>query len=388
MTARHRNARGWRTGTTVAFLLVLWVLAPARVEPASSPAAPSPTPSATSAVAVPLWAYYYIWFDPSSWHRAKSDTPLLGPYSSDERKVMRRHIDMAKSAGIDGFLVSWKDTPKLTERLARLTSAARDQGFHLGLVYQGLDFSRRPIAISQVCDDLITFADTYADEPVFRLHGDKPVVIWTGTDQFRTGDLERCVAPVRDRLTVLASARTVEQWQRVSPIFDGNAYYWSSVNPQKSWYPGQLASMADAVHATGGLWVAPAAPGFDARLVGGRTVVPRNGSRTLARELDVALGTAPDAIGLISWNEFTENSQVEPSKQYGSEALRALADFTGAGSRVPLLDSSRPAQGVAFGLNGVGAIVVMTVLLAGLLTWSRWRRAPDVKHRRSAEPGP
>ena len=57
---------------------------------------------------MPVFAYYYIWFDPSSWDRAKIDVPALGRYSSDDPKVMREHIRLAKQAGITGFIVSWK----------------------------------------------------------------------------------------------------------------------------------------------------------------------------------------------------------------------------------------------------------------------------------------
>ena len=34
--------------------------------------------------------------------------------------------------------------------------------------------------------------------------------------------------------------------------------------------------MSQAIHADGKYWIAPFAPGFDARLVGGHEVVPRN----------------------------------------------------------------------------------------------------------------
>ena len=46
----------------------------------------------------PVFAYYYIWFNPSSWKRAKTDYPLLGPYSSDERTVMRQHVRLGEAA--------------------------------------------------------------------------------------------------------------------------------------------------------------------------------------------------------------------------------------------------------------------------------------------------
>src|ERR671933_268368 len=76
--------------------------------------------AAPSAGKAPLFAYSYIWYSPSSWERAKSDYPLLGRYSSDERRVMREHIRAAKSAGIDGWVVSWKSTEVLNSRLEKL----------------------------------------------------------------------------------------------------------------------------------------------------------------------------------------------------------------------------------------------------------------------------
>jgi hypothetical protein len=327
---------------------------------------------------VPILAYYYIWFDPSSWGRAKKDVPLLGRYSSDERAVMRRHIELARSAGIDGFLVSWKDTPKLTERLHRLVEIARVEHFKLGIVYQGLDFARDPIPVSKVAADLRLLADTYAGDPVFDVVGGRPVVVWTGTDAFSAADLRLATDPVQDRLMMLASSRSTEQWQRVSDSFEGNAYYWSSVNPAKTWYPRELTKMGQAVHATGGLWVAPAAAGFDATLVGGKTVVERNDGRTLETELTTAVRSAADVIGLISWNEFTENSHIEPSERYGGSALAVVAGFTGSGTPLPVIDTAAaPRSSVAGGLNGVAALSVMFVLLGALLVWSLWRRSPD-----------
>ena len=368
--------------------LLRWVLAVAllSIAPMFTPVSASPPPQVSAAPspeertvsAVPVWAYYYIWFDPSSWTRAKTDTPLLGTYSSDERVVMRKHIELAKAAGIDGFLVSWKDTATLSERLSRLVDVAREADFHLGIVYQGLDFARRPIETRQACADLATFASRWSADPVFSLHDDRPIIVWTGTDQFSTADLERCVSKVRDRLRVLASSRSIAQWNRVSPVVEGSAYYWSSVNPEKSWYPRTLFEMGQAIHADGGLWVAPAAPGFDARLVGGKSIVPRAGGRTLTRELEAATASAPDAIGLISWNEFTENSHVEPSRLYGMTALETLSAFTGRGSALPTLDSSAPPpRPTASGVNGVAALIIMGSILGGLLVWARWRREPD-----------
>ena len=81
---------------------------------------------------------------PSSWGRAKSDYPVLGRYSSDDETVMRTHVRWARTAGITGFVVSWKRSPVLDRRLDLLVRVAQAENFKLAIIYQGLDFFRRP----------------------------------------------------------------------------------------------------------------------------------------------------------------------------------------------------------------------------------------------------
>jgi hypothetical protein len=275
---------------------------------------------------VPVMAYYYIWFDPGSWNRAKIDFPLLGRYSSDDRSVMEQHVRWAIEAGIDGFIVSWKSTYPLDRRLEQLIDVAEAHGFYLWIIYQGLDFDRDPLPLARISNDVQFFLDRYANRPAFSMY-DLPVLIWSGTWEFSTSEIRSISDDYGDRLYLLATERNVADYLRLAALVDGNAYYWSSVNPDTfPRYEEKLATMGEAVHRFGGLWVAPAAPGFDARLVGGATVVERRDGETLRRQLDAALRSSPDAIGLISWNEFSENSHVEPSRNHGTSSLEVLAD--------------------------------------------------------------
>jgi len=99
------------------------------------------------------------------------------------------------------------------------------------------------------------------------------------------------------------------------------------VNPDShSNYLDKLTEMGETIHKNGGIWIAPAAPGFDARLVGGTSVVERKAGETLKTEISNALQSMPDALGLISWNEFSENSHIEPSQDHGNLYLRVLAE--------------------------------------------------------------
>jgi hypothetical protein len=322
----------------------------------------------TAADPEPTLAYYYIWYDKSSWRRAKIDYPQLGRYSSDNVRVLRQHIRWAKQAGISGFIVSWKSTRTLDRRLAKLVAVARSENFKLAIIYQGLDFVRKPQPARRIASDLRWFARHYGTNPVFDIFG-RPLVIWSGTWRFSAGTVAAVTAPVRDSLLVLASEKNPRGYERVADAVDGDAYYWSSVNPYT--YPGyqaKLDAMSGEVHRRGGLWIAPAAPGFDARKLGGTTQVPRYNGDTLRRELNAAVQSSPDAIGLISWNEFSENSYVEPSLRYGKKYLGFLRDIRGAHvSPNTNVDSSDAVSGIGYGLpivTGLIGVIFATLLVA------------------------
>jgi hypothetical protein len=305
-------------------------------------AAPPPTSP------VPLLAFYYTWFDTTSWQRAKNDYPLLGRYTSDDPAVLRQHIRWAKAAGIDGFIVSWKDTPTNDRRLSLLMEAARAEDFKLAMIYQGLDFQRHPLPVDRVAADFRYFDATYAPDGVFLRLGGKPLTVWSGTWAYSHADVARVVAPVRGSMLVLNTEKSLAGYQRIADVTDGDAYYWSSVNPATNTnYAPKLDQLAQAVHARKQYWIAPFAPGFDARKVGGTKTVERAAGQTLRTEYATAIASSPDVLGLISWNEFSENSYVEPSQRYGHLYLDVLAELrhTVTPSPTTSVDSSSPAPG-------------------------------------------
>ena len=59
------------------------------------------------------------------------------------------------------------------------------------------------------------------------------------------------------------------------------------------------------------------------------TVVELHGKDgdTLRTQMNAAMSSAPDAIGIISWNEFSENSHIEPSQTHGDRYLQVLSEI-------------------------------------------------------------
>jgi hypothetical protein len=278
-------------------------------------------------------AYYYIWYTTTSWRRAKQDLPRLGTYDSRDRDVVAQQIQWAKAAGIDGLIVSWKHETRLDAALRVVVDEATKANMKLVLLYQGLDFDRLPLDDATVAGDLTWFLDNYSPAAPFKVFGDRPVIVWSGTWGYKDNQISsvRTAIGAPGRALLLGSERSADAYAGRAALFDGDAYYWSSPDPLSTpGYQRRLNALAAAVRADGGRWIAPAAPGFDARQIGGTSVVPRRDGKTLRAAWTGALNTSPDVLGLISWNEFSENSYVEPSKSLGDTYLKLVGDLTAA----------------------------------------------------------
>jgi hypothetical protein len=295
-------------------------------------AAPSPSASASRSSpapsTAPVFAYYYMWMQGSYWSTNKLDHPVQpfpGNYNSMGPAVINWQIAQAKAAGITGFLVSWKDNATYRKILPEVEAAATAANFKLVLFYESINAAKQPVSVSIVAADYKYFVATYASNPAWYTINGKVVTAWDGTQKYSSASVASVTSPVRSRVLVLSTGNNVVEYQRLAAVTDGDAYYWSSNNPATSPQSGaKLASMGAAVHQRNGVWISPFAPGFNATLIGGHLIVPRNNGDTLKSEYALAAASSPDILGLISWNEWTENTYVEPSVNFGSTYLNVL----------------------------------------------------------------
>jgi hypothetical protein len=78
--------------------------------------------------------------------------------------------------------------------------------------------------------------------------------------------------------------------------------------------------------------------------------------------------SAPDAIGLISWNEFSENSHIEPSENYDDWYLEVLYNINNAAiPAVDNFDSSEPVNTAdEMGTSRIATLVlILTLVILG-----------------------
>ena len=298
------------------------------------PVSASASPPAVSAA--PVFAYYYMWMQGSYWSTNKLDHPVEpfpGHYNSADPAVIKWQIEQAKAAGITGFIVSWKNNATYQQILPEVESAANQANFKLAMEYETLGASKQTLPVSEVSADFKYFVANYASNPAWYRANGKPLTMIDDSNFYPTSQLAAITGPVRSSLAVLQDVSTASLYNKYAAYTDGDAYYWSSDNPAANPHAAaDLEALGAAVHAAHGIWIAPFAPGYNSTLIGGHVVVPRDNGATLRTEYAIAAASSPDILGLISWNEWTENTYVEPSVSYGFTDINVLSSLINAGS--------------------------------------------------------
>src|SRR2546423_11977110 len=82
-------------------------------------------PAAAAPNAHPVLAYYYAWWDPDNFGRTMYQPDAA--YNSDDGAIIDRHVQEAKAAGINGFVMSWYGNGDRTDRnLSRLLDSSQN----------------------------------------------------------------------------------------------------------------------------------------------------------------------------------------------------------------------------------------------------------------------
>ena len=271
------------------------------------------------------------------------DLPAEGLYDQELAATYDRHIAAAAAAGIRGFLASWKGSGQAIQdpgangydrRLELLVSrvnaynSTHSRHFGLGLALAAFgDYNR---SAANVIGDLAYFSQHYGKDRAFKNdYSDKPVVMWLDSRKYKIETVRAVSAAARPSV-YLVGDETAASWPRDGAWLDASSYYWSTQNPQSKFSRSSIASLADAVHGAGKAWLAPFIAGYNKELVGG-SCVPRNGTKTLDDIWAMNATSQPDGWFGISWNEFVENTYLEPSQAYGTKYLDELQRLISAG---------------------------------------------------------
>jgi hypothetical protein len=263
-------------------------------------------------------AYYYVWYDEGSFASALFQP--LQPYNSDDMGVMQRHVDQAKSAGLDGFIVDWYGNGDRTDaNFAKLLDISEKSGFSATVHFETPHFWGADDVVAQ----LRAFTDHYANRPGLVRYQGRPVLFFWRAATFDNGTWSSIRAQVDPdhRFVWMADGDNFgilggDAWDGISPY----AIAWSG--DPASQLP-RWANVARSV-APDKLWNPVVSPGCDDSGVRAATCVrDRAGGSYYQSSWDGALASSPDwAVVVSTFNEWMESTQIEPSTAWGDQYLQ------------------------------------------------------------------
>jgi hypothetical protein len=282
-------------------------------------------------------AFYYTWFDGNSWAPNKVPDVPQQLYASSDRGVMGRHIDQAKSAGIDAFVVSWYgprvENNQTETNLRALLDEAAARGFRIAVDVEvaGPFFG----GAGDVQHALGALLSTHCQHPAYLRSDGKPVVFFWRQQRFNVGTWKA----IRDAVDPGRGSLWIEEGVDVSPlsVFDGHHLYSVTWNPQTDMgaTARKFAQRTRAAAARLGapkVYVATVMPGYDDRKTGrgNAFAVGRADGAYYVRSWQAAIGSAPDWIIITSFNEWPEGTYIELSQAYGTQYLDLTGQWSAA----------------------------------------------------------
>lgn len=288
--------------------------------------------------------------------------PLVGFYDSSDPVVAEWHVQLAKAAGIDAFLVDWWDTHNaLDQNVDRgIVAAAGKHGFKFALLDERAQFHQK-FEDYQVM--LARALKRYKDHPAYLRIDGRPVVYLyqVATEPGLTAaefpllkkHVESEVGPVYwivDKIAHDAKAANVgdkdrekripEDWL-ATPGLDCFAFYSTFSNFRAHEYDalvGKYRYLTKLAHDAGKKMLLPVHPGHDnSRFRDDPYVMPCRDGQTLRDFLRAATDAGADYIMVTSWNEWPESTVIEPSSTWSDpyKYLRVIAEWRGKKFEIP-----------------------------------------------------
>ena len=313
---------------------------------------------AADAGAIPVYAHYMPWFRAETlpdgqilwehwqWHGRgpKHDPdetrpdgrrdiasvfyPLAGPYDGREPHLLEYHLLSARAAGIAGFIADWYGPGTYSDgAFGRLLDQAGPLGLHAAVCLEEKSFfpgfasvETRADVLGEAERQIRHVLSTHAASPAYLRQTNRPVIyVFVNHQQGPLG--RHSLAP--------------EEWVALRARFEPDAFflihgpadpgYQSAVDGSFGWVGDESWRSNFYATSRSGYTVGAVVPGFDDTGVWGwgngpRVIERRNGA-TYDEHWRAVIEHRPDAVQVVTWNDFQEGSTIEPAVEYGFEYL-------------------------------------------------------------------
>jgi hypothetical protein len=292
-----------------------------------------PTPAAALGERLVL-AFYYAWFDLTTWQKPLSDRPTQ-PYASTDPAAIERHVRQAQQAGIDAFVQSWYgpqvEGNQTETNFGQLLDISARHGFRAAVDLEVTSpFLHSAADVVHALEHLLS---VHAQHPAYLRVNGQPVIFFWRQGQYPV----ETWSSIRDQVDPGRTSIWVMEGTDLSYLgpFDGNHLYsvaWSDdpAGTLARW-SGQVRDWS-AAQAVSRHWVATVMPGYDDLNTGraGAFVRPRAGGQYYRQCWEGAISSDADWVIITSFNEWREGTQIETSAGYGDFYLNLTAEMAAA----------------------------------------------------------
>jgi len=312
--------------------------------------------------------------------------PLLGVYDSQDERLIEAHILLAKSSGIDGFIVSWWGINSFEDKnLEKIIKIAEKHGFKITVYYESYR-PWKPPNTKQITDELSYIITKYSKSPAFMKAEGRPAIFIYAVESHQRGP--EFWLQIRRNLEERVGATYLIGDTRSSNylhVFDGfHTYIELNREAMKDLFILYNASMRVGLAGQGlteGIETLKSGdpitiqektlfytivPGYDDRKVRSPgSYLDRMDGETYRRFWEDALNSKAKCILITSWNELHEGTEVEPTREYGFLFLNITREYSNMLKLVSIKEAFFPRLDIGFTFNEEGNELLIRMLNVG-----------------------
>jgi Glycosyl hydrolase family 99 len=281
-------------------------------------------------------AHYHPWYTAETWRDPQMADRPLRLYSTDVQSDVTSQAVQARAAGIDAFVVSWQGLDAFDgfndRRMRIVLEAARFSGLRAcayteTVVANPTNNPNLPTDPRTMFEWLADLVDRYSTHPAYLRVAGRPVIFVYLASRLAQSDwtavMARLRAGGRDPLLIgdFVGSTLLErfdgEYQYTTVLLGGDALIDFNLAESLRVRTYSLLRQGDRRR----IWVAAITPGYDdSRLADRPTphVVERSNGAVYDAQWTTAIDTGADWAVVTSWNEWWENTEIEPGERYGS----------------------------------------------------------------------
>ncbi len=266
--------------------------------------------------------------------------PLIGPYNTWSRAVVRYHLETIKAVGVQGLVVDWYGPDSYTDQqVPQILDEAQRVGLKVAICYEEKmnflwrGFKTREQAIQAATIDIRHILTHYANHPAYLRCDGRPLILQfdgygngpMGQGFFSPAELTQILHDQPMPVAYCRQGLTPE----FHPAIPGAFQWWSSTSGELLNFAHSARKMVDEQKLS--FFANEISPGFDDTGVwgwgDGARVTPRAGISLLKNTFDLSFTDRPDLIQIVTWNDFNEGTVMEPTRENGFQYVDALATW-------------------------------------------------------------